>query len=597
MSTATDTPAAEAGAEIARSEVRSGEVTIAVEERGDPSATSIVLVHGYPDTQAMWRLVAERLADRFHVVTYDVRGAGDSTAPAGWAGYSFRHLIEDAGEVIRAVAPGKRVHLVGHDWGAIQGWEVLADDATGERIASFTSISGPPLDHMGDWVRRRLRHPTLKGLAQLGGQLRRSWYLLPISVPGVPERMWRRVGARRWPEVLSRIEHARVDASFPAPTLATDGGQGAGLYRRNMAPHLTRRKRRAPIETPVQIITPSGDRFVSPHAHEGLEERIPNITHRRVAGGHWAPRTHPDLVAGWVAGFVDDVESGTAPRTRRPFDTGGARPLAGQVALVTGAGSGIGRATAQSLARAGAELIAVDINLDSARATAELLAAHGGSVEAARADVGDLDSMQALADSVAAEHGAVDILVNNAGIGVAGPFLDTTVDDWERVLEVNLWGVIHGCRLFGRQMVERGQGGQIVNIASMSAFQPSKETSAYSTSKAAVLMLSECLRADLAGYGIGVCAICPGFIATPITRAAHFVGRSDEEQAELRRRVTTLYARRNFSPDRVGEEILEAVLRNDAVRSVAPEAKLIRGLSRLSPGLLRALARVDAIPG
>src|SRR5205807_1581090 len=119
------------------------------------------------------------------------------------------------------------------------------------------------------------------------------------------------------------------------------------------------------------------------------------------------------------------------------------------------------------------------------------------------------EAMEQLAKAVFEDHGVVDVLVNNAGIGLAGAFLDTTVEDWRRVLDVNLWGVIHGCRLFGRQMVERGQGGHIVNVASAAGIQPSKGLPAYSTSKAAVLMLSECLRADSAGAGIGVSAIRP----------------------------------------------------------------------------------------
>ena len=116
-------------------------------------------------------------------------------------------------------------------------------------------------------------------------------------------------------------------------------------------------------------------------------------------------------------------------------------------------------------------------------------------------DVSDEQAMEKLAEKVAAEYGVVDVLVNNAGIGLSGSFFDTTAEDWKKVLDVNLWGVIHGCRLFGKQMAERGQGGHIVNTASAAAYQPSKALPAYSTSKAAVLMLSECLRAELAGAG------------------------------------------------------------------------------------------------
>jgi NAD(P)-dependent dehydrogenase (short-subunit alcohol dehydrogenase family) len=275
------------------------------------------------------------------------------------------------------------------------------------------------------------------------------------------------------------------------------------------------------------------------------------------------------------------------PRARRPF--------AGRLVLVTGAGGGIGRATALGFAEAGARVLAVDIDAAAAERTAELARLCGAEAWALTTDVGDAAAMERLDAAVAADHGVVDVLVNNAGIGIAGAFLDTSVEDWRRLLDVNLWGVLHGCRLFGRRMVERGQGGHIVNIASAAAFQPSKALPAYSTSKAAVLMLSECLRAELAPQGIGVTAVCPGFVATNITRATRFVGRSDADQERLRERTTRLYRRRNFPPERVASEILRAVTRNTAVLPVTVEARTARVLSRLAPGLLRALARVDGL--
>ncbi len=153
--------------------------------------------------------------------------------------------------------------------------------------------------------------------------------------------------------------------------------------------------------------------------------------------------------------------------------------------------------------------------------------------------------------------------------------------------------MIHGCRLFGKQMTERGQGGHIVNIASAAAYQPSKALPAYSTSKAAVLMLSECLRAELAGQGIGVSAICPGFVNTNITTTARFTGVDAEEQARRQKRTARLYGLRNYPPEKVASAILRAVARNEAVVPVTPEARGAHLMSRFLPGALRALARVD----
>jgi NAD(P)-dependent dehydrogenase (short-subunit alcohol dehydrogenase family) len=174
--------------------------------------------------------------------------------------------------------------------------------------------------------------------------------------------------------------------------------------------------------------------------------------------------------------------------------------------------------------------------------------------------------------------------------------MDTEFDDWRRVLDVNLWGVIHGSLLFGREMVERAEGGHIVNVASAAAFLPSRTLPAYSTSKAAVLMLSECLRAELAGKGIGVSAICPGLINTSITRTSRFVGLNESEQVRRRREAVRIYGLRNFSPDRVALAIVRAVRENRAVVPVAPEAHALRTIARVSPGLARTLGRIDARP-
>lgn len=266
----------------------------------------------------------------------------------------------------------------------------------------------------------------------------------------------------------------------------------------------------------------------------------------------------------------------------------------GQLVLVTGAGSGIGRATAFAFAESGARVVAVDRDAESAARTAELARLIGApEAWAETVDVSDEQAMEKLAAKVAAEYGVVDVLVNNAGIGLSGSFFDTTPEDWKKVLDVNLWGVIHGCRLFGKQMAERGQGGHIVNTASAAAFQPSKVLPAYSTSKAAVLMLSECLRAELSGQGIGVSAICPGLVNTNITSTAHFAGVDAAEEKRRQKKSARLYGLRNYPPEKVADAILRAVVRNEAVVPVTPEARGAHLMSRFAPRALRAMARLE----
>jgi NAD(P)-dependent dehydrogenase (short-subunit alcohol dehydrogenase family) len=240
--------------------------------------------------------------------------------------------------------------------------------------------------------------------------------------------------------------------------------------------------------------------------------------------------------------------------------------------------------------------VAADINAASAARTSDLARLFGVEAHPYEIDVSDADAMEAFAKSVAHEHGVPDVVVNNAGIGIAGPFLEHRLEDWQRIIDVNLWGVIHGSRLFARQMVDRGEGGHIVNVSSAAAFFPSRTLPAYSTSKAAVLMLSECLRAELARSDIGVSAICPGLINTSIARTSSFVGLPTHEQDRRRRAAIRLYQLRNFTPDRVATQIVRAVRENIAVVPVAPEAKMLQLVARWSPRLTGLLARIDATP-
>src|SRR3954469_16013204 len=153
--------------------VRGADVDLAVFERGDSGDPTVVLMHGYPDTHAVWDEVAELLADRFHVVTYDVRGAGASDHPKGSGNYTFELLMADLRAVLDAVSPGEPVHLVGHDWGSIQSWEAVC--TMPRRFASFTSMSGPCLDHVAYWMRRNVRSLSPRRYLDSLGQLLRSW--------------------------------------------------------------------------------------------------------------------------------------------------------------------------------------------------------------------------------------------------------------------------------------------------------------------------------------------------------------------------------------------------------------------------------------
>ncbi|MGR4881715.1 SDR family oxidoreductase [Streptomyces sp. LARHCF249] len=584
-----------AGAAGARERwVNTGGVELCVAELGDAAQPTVILVHGYPDSKEVWSEVAERLAARFHVVLYDVRGHGRSTAPQPLrGGFTLEKLTDDFLAVADAVSPDRPVHLVGHDWGSVQGWEFATVARTEGRIASFTSMSGPSLDHFGHWIKKRMTRPTPRRAAQLLGQGAKSWYVYMLHTPVLPELAWRGPLGKRWPAILERLEKVPA-GSYPTASLPSDAARGAWLYRDNVRPRLRRPRPDAYAHAPVQLITPTGDAFLSERLYDDLERWAPDLVRRTLPAKHWVPRTRPDQLAAWITEFVTAREE---PATRAPEQKAPGKHsdrFGGQLVLVTGAASGIGRATAFAFAEAGARVVAVDRDAEGAARTADM-ARLVGAPEAwgECADVSDEQAMEKLAAKVAAEYGIVDVLVNNAGIGLSGAFLDTSAEDWKKVLDVNLWGVIHGCRIFGKQMVERGQGGHIVNTASAAAYLPSRTLPAYSTSKAAVLMLSECLRAELASRSIGVSAICPGIVNTNITATSRFAGVDEAEEKRRQERSSRLYGLRNFPPEKVADAILRAVVRNEAVVPVTPESKGALWMYRFAPRTLRRIAKLE----
>lgn len=574
--------------------VSTGGVELCVLELGEADRPTVVLVHGYPDSKEVWSEVAERLAEQFHVVLYDVRGHGRSTAPQPLrGGFTLEKLTDDFLAVADAVSPDRPVHVVGHDWGSVQGWEFATVARTEGRIASFTSMSGPSLDHFGHWIKKRMARPTPRRAAQLLNQGAKSWYVYLLHTPVLPELAWRGPLGKRWPAILQRLEKVPAGA-YPTASLPSDAAHGAWLYRDNVRPRLRRPRADAYAHVPVQLITPTGDSFLSQRLYDDLELWAPDLVRRTLPAKHWVPRTRPDQLAAWIGEFVTGREEPAARAPERKAPGRYADRFGGQLVLVTGAASGIGRATAFAFAEAGARVVAVDRDAEGAARTADM-ARLVGAPEAwgECVDVSDEQAMEKLAEKVAAEYGIVDVLVNNAGIGLSGAFLDTSAEDWKKVLDVNLWGVIHGCRIFGKQMAERGQGGHIVNTASAAAYLPSRTLPAYSTSKAAVLMLSECLRAELASKSIGVSAICPGIVNTNITATSRFAGVDEAEEKRRQERSSRLYGLRNFPPEKVADAILRAVVRNEAVVPVTPESKGALWMSRFAPRTLRRLAKLE----
>ena len=561
----------------------------------DSQRPTILAIHGYPDNHHVWDGVAEELGRRyparFNVVAYDVRGAGESSCPASRSGYRFPQLVSDVGAVIDSLGVG-RAHLLAHDWGSIQAWAAVTDESVMGKIASFTSISGPHLQYAGRFL-RSARTPRAAG--QVARQLASSGYIGFFLCPVLPEAAARSGLLAKIVEASERIGRSSARSQRPATQRSIgDYVNGLHLYRQNMLASVLARPSRLPqAGVPVQVLVPRKDIFVTP----ALQRFTGAIPHGGrvipIEGGHWVVTSRPDVVARLTGEWVDRNSGGAAP-VDEPAVRGGPREVRGKLALVTGAGAGIGRATAVELARQGArEVVIVDRDLASANETADAVRAACAEAAVYQADVSDEAAMNDLAARVRNDHGVVDILVNNAGIAVAGRFLETTPANWDAIMGINVRGVIAGSRAFGAQMVERGEGGSIINIASASAFLPSKSMVAYSTTKAAVLGFSESLRADLADEGITVTAVCPGFVNTNIAKSTVYAGMTAEQQDRARQKADAAYRRRNYTPEATAKAIVKAVRTGPPVLPVAAEARIGYAMRRISPSMIRLLARFD----
>lgn len=208
-------------------------------------------------------------------------------------------------------------------------------------------------------------------------------------------------------------------------------------------------------------------------------------------------------------------------------------------AVVTGAGSGLGRAFCLELAARRARILAADIDLARAEETARLVEAAGGKAIAHRCDVADADQVEALATTIEGAYGAADLVINNAGVAVGGPVGKIPLDDWRWIMGINLWGVIYGCHTFVPRFKTRGSG-HIINVASAAGLVHAPEMAPYNVTKSAVVALSETLQAELSGTGVTVTVLCPTFFKTNIARAAHShaeVGAEDIEKLMSRTKV------------------------------------------------------------
>ncbi|MCC6763193.1 MAG: SDR family oxidoreductase [Deltaproteobacteria bacterium] len=254
------------------------------------------------------------------------------------------------------------------------------------------------------------------------------------------------------------------------------------------------------------------------------------------------------------------------------------RGFADQVAIVTGGASGIGRSLASALVRAGARVVVADTDGERAEAVAREL---GERARSEIVNVTDSVALRRAIEGTAAREGRLDLLFNNAGIAVFADARDTSLDDWNRQIDVNLRGVVHGIVAAYPLMLRQGSG-HIVNTASAAGLIPSPATIAYAATKHAVVGLSLTLRAEARPHGVRVSVVCPGVIETPMVQTAKLVGPTRE-------RVLAALPLRLHSPDRLAAAVLRGVARNRAIIPFTPELRFLWALHRLSPRLSLAI--------
>lgn len=286
--------------------VERGDVRLHVEVEGKPGAALILLVHGYPDDKKVWQSLVKHLSAQYRVARYDVRGAGESSAPRGRKAYKMKELAADLFAVADAISPEKAVHLVGHDWGGIQAWEAVCDSRGPSRFASFTSVSGPNLDYVGDQSRQNFSSGSPAQLRAALKQLGNSWYIFLFQLPLLPEALWRRYTA--WiEERASGAEDIDTDA-FHDPQRRLNGVQGIALYRANMLPRMLNPKPRS-CDVPLQVIVPTEDPYVSPHVAYSAASWAEEARFVEVRGGHWFFLKAPQRLAELLAGFVEEIDA------------------------------------------------------------------------------------------------------------------------------------------------------------------------------------------------------------------------------------------------------------------------------------------------
>jgi pimeloyl-ACP methyl ester carboxylesterase len=284
---------------------------IAAYEEGNPDGPTVVLVHGWPDSHVMWDATVPYLADDYRIIRYDNRGSRNSGVPKKISAYSMTRYADDFAAVIGALAPGEKVHVLAHDWGSVGIWEYLSRPEAADRVASFTSTSGPSADHTRRFIMDALKRPNrpaqfLKGVSQF----LRLTYQAAFSIPVLSRMAVRATVPTVIPQMLKRHDGMTDNQIRHSDTFATDAANSLKVYPANYWRTLVKGRRDHYVDVPVQVIVNAGDQFVRPYLYDETPEWVPRLWRRDIASGHWSPMSHPDLLASSVRELADHLAGG-----------------------------------------------------------------------------------------------------------------------------------------------------------------------------------------------------------------------------------------------------------------------------------------------
>lgn len=291
----------------------SGDVRLAVYTWGRKPTPAqprevLVLAHGFPDRALLWEQVARNLEKDFYVVAFDMRGCANSTHIRGSRHYHFRPLLEDLYAVIDAVSPHRKVHLVGHDWGGIYGWDAICAPEGIKRIASFATMS-PGLDHVGFYLRRRFLKPTPRHLRQAFGQLLRNSLMTFFTLPLLPELLFRSGLGTAMFRLL--VGHYEPRITFRKNEgMEGDAIRYLGIYRANLLQRALLPKRKPVSPVPVHLLLAEHDPFLPPAVFEVCPESTAACSRSTVDAAHWAPLSRPQEMATAITTFIHTRATG-----------------------------------------------------------------------------------------------------------------------------------------------------------------------------------------------------------------------------------------------------------------------------------------------